>query len=143
MNKATIIIGILALVLIGSAIAYTPLNYRERCEIVQSATEYRPERSFGMIGIWGRTSNGEAVCFIPRSKPKITPVVEATPEPTPEPICHDVTTCNWGWVKEWDCDYEWTCHHQCWKTYNWHFEEVCEWDWNWKKTCNTHQVCEE
>lgn len=118
MNKNIYLIGIIALLAISSVIAYTPLNYRERCEIKQSATEYRPERSFGMIGIWGRASNGEPVCFVPGNIPKKEIKPSVVVEVVPEPICEETTICTWSYKPHklywnhtthwWDCkdDYQ-------------------------------------
>lgn len=129
MNKAALIVGLIALLAISSVIAYTPLNYKDRCEIKQAATEYRPERSFGMIGIWGRASNGEPVCFVPGNTPKkeVKPAV-VVPEPEPEPDCHTDSVCEWKWVKDWECHW-------------YHGHKVCFWDWDWKKVCHDVEVC--
>lgn len=134
MNKAALIVGLIALLAISGVIAYTPLNYRERCEIKQAATDYRPERSFGFIGIWGRASDGSPVCFVPGNNPKkeVEPVAVVVPEPEPEPVCHNVTNCEWSWHKDWECHYD---HH--------HHHDVCGWEWNWKKTCTTTCVFDE
>lgn len=43
-----------------------------RCEIKQEATPYRPAKSYGYIGVFGRYSDGSIKCFIPNNKPKNT-----------------------------------------------------------------------
>lgn len=127
MNKSFLITGLVALLVISSVVAFTPLNYKERCEIKQQATDYRPERSFGMIGIWGRASNGEPVCFVPgnsHKKEEPKPVVIEVVEPD----CHTESVCEWKLVSEWKC--------------NWiHGHKVCFWDWDWKKVCHDIEVC--
>jgi hypothetical protein len=122
MNKVWIY-GILALVLLGSVMAAT-IDYKARCDFIMPATEYRPERVFYGIGMFGALSDGSLVCFVPGSTPKpvlppvVVPVV--VPEPEPVPVCEDVETC----------------------------EEVCTWDWGWYKSgrhwrIGWHEDCEE
>lgn len=137
MNK-TIIYGLIALAIISVVAAIEPLP-KGRCDVIRPATEYREEKVFPQIGVWGRLSDGSITCFAPGSKPKHkeTPVViETIKEPEPEPTCHEECECtNYDWVieKVW----KQTCG---WKHRHWHCDYG--WVWEWNKIC-THQECQE
>jgi hypothetical protein len=113
-NKLSIwLVVLLALSFAVSAIPI--IDYNERCDWIRPATEFRAEKVFSNIGIFGRLSDGSLTCFLPRHRHRISAVEEVVliNDTKSEPICNQVqTTCN-----------------------TWNYEEVCE-----TPICHTEQT---
>lgn len=141
MKKTTLLIAIVALLTISLVSAYE-INYKARCDFIQPATEYRPERVFPGIGIYGRLSNGNLICFLPqiRHKPTHPPIVVHTPvitnntnSTTPisnntnstTPNCHNETVCNNS------------CHNETTTCKTWNYEQQCH---NEQTTCRHYDT---
>jgi hypothetical protein len=157
MNKSIIILSFIVLLTMSSSLAYTGrvslnglkagtfsedriIDYQARCNIVRPATEYRLEKVWYNIGIYGRLSNGTITCFLPhRIEHKAVMQVEViTPAPNPiEPICHYDTVCDDPVCHQEKSCIKWnhSCrHHRCIK---WSFENVCD-----DPVCHQVERCE-
>jgi hypothetical protein len=135
------------------------LYYNARCEVIRPATQYRPEKSFGFIGVYGRLSNGEQICFLPSMNKRSTSV---KPSKT---VCEMQTTCseavcntentgcqvyNYETVCETLTECKTECHKEkLWKkTCDWkHGKLHCDYGWVWenvcKEECQDKEVCHE
>jgi hypothetical protein len=135
MKKTAMLIGLIALLVITVVSAVPTIDYKARCDIVMPATEYRQERVFHGIGIWGRMSDGSLICFTPGRISHKENVV-SPPVVLEEPVCEITTVCEDPVCVDEETD---VC-----KT--WNYEEscadpVCNWvettchEWNYEKVC--------
>lgn len=97
-----IIYAVVAILLVGSAIAFTPLP-KGPCQYTMPATEFRQARTFEN-GVW-QMYHGEVVCGPPGSRKRAAPVeqpVVSAPivEPPVEPVCREVKVCDWVKTRE-------------------------------------------
>lgn len=118
MKKLVLVLALLTLLATTASVsAIKDIDYGRRCDFVQPATDYRPERVFEGIGIYGRfvTSTFDPdlnktvyksvlKCFLPYSKPKhkeeSAPVVVPEPPCVPTEVCEDVT---YEQSPSWEC----------------------------------------
>jgi hypothetical protein len=127
MNKTiilTIIIGIMTIGIVNA----TTIDYKARCDITRPATEFRPEKTWYGIGIYGITVEkfGEIyhptlTCFLPVSRHKET----CTNKEITTQVCEDITTEV--------CSTEKVCEHYEWHHHQWECSEY-------KKFCNGEQI---
>ena len=136
MNKTTILIALVAVLLVASVAAIQPLP-KGSCTWTRPATEYRPEKTFP--GVWVRLSTGAVECRTVgkrhRPIPASAPIEASAPEPVvvpePVPVCDNVTVCHKEQVKV--DDWCWNPHRQG--------KHWCGWHWECKDVCVTNEVC--
>jgi hypothetical protein len=158
MNKAVYVLFAALILAAVSVSAIENLNglYKYRCEIVRPATEFRPEKSFGYIGILGRLSDGSLTCFLPsRPRTKTAPatvvVVPTQDNNGVDPVCTQKEVCEDKTSQV--CHNEPCCREECHKEKSW--KQTCEWKrgklhcnygWVWTDVCSQvcvdHEVCE-
>jgi hypothetical protein len=148
------------------------LYYNARCELIRPATEFRSEKRYGYIGVYGRLSNGEQICFLPsmrsnkNSKPSKTVCEMQTTCSSPvcttentscdvynyENVCENREVCEF--VTNNVCEFVTECKTEChkekvWKrTCEWkHGREYCNNGWVWEdkceNKCKNKEVCHE
>ena len=146
-HKTLIILGLVAVVLAISVIAYEPIP-KGTCAWTRPATEYRPERTF--MGIYGRLSDGSISCFLPgrshtKPKAKINPFTCNDVTTCDEAVCETTQTCE-EYAQVEVCE-EPVCEEVCttekvkvWKETCWYdhkHKKHCSYGWVWedKETC--------
>lgn len=156
--KKTILITSLVAILAITLVSAWQIDYKERCDVVRPATEFRPEKVYPGIGVWGvtverfgNTYYRTLTCFVPDNggshKKKSNSQTSNPPdtcEPTTIEICNDVEVCNPFRYES--CENVKKCHEEChrekvWKkTCNWKCGKMhCEYGWVWEKVCKN--VC--
>jgi len=141
MNKTLVLLALISLLVGSTIVSAVVIDYGARCDITRPATEFRPEKTWYGIGIYGITVEkiGETyyptmTCFLPSGRHKETCTSKIVTTCDDVEVCEDVDVCKdfCHWEKYCDRWCGWGCNRWC-----------CDWDWHrvCHEVCHTDNVC--